>query len=110
MGTLERIDRILARVLAPIPAPYVPAPKPRASWAKLKVGDTLELHTAWTSQSLGLLQPGARLRVAATDSEGMTLALPLTGRTWRWTNPDWGQAFSKVKAPRPRKPATKHTR
>ncbi len=59
------IERILTALTAPVPAPYVPAPKPQGSWAGLRVGDTLA-HT----------DDPATYTVSTTTNAGATLTRP----------------------------------
>jgi hypothetical protein len=99
----DRIDRILARVLAPIPPAYKPPPKPRESWQRLKVGMVLELLVARRIEGLGLLEATTRHTITACDSEGVWLATANAARRWRWTDPGWEAVFTKVKAPCKRK-------
>jgi len=92
----DRIDAILARVLRPIPAAYVAPPTPRSTWAKLKLGDTLELRTPWFSPALGTLPAGTTLTVVSVDSEGVKLALSGNPKTWRWESKGWETTFTKL--------------
>jgi len=90
----HHLEKLAARLRAPIPAPRPPKARPRKTWKRLKVGDMLVDKDA-----------GSAWFVKALDSTGATLeglADHPSLRSLGDATP-WEERYIKMKTPRKRK-------
>lgn len=93
---MSDLDKILANLTRPIPAPPRAKPKPQKSWMSLKPGDRLRTILPLELPE-GEIQPPFTMTIDRCDSQGVDLVSEDGRHRIRWEDRKWGEMFIKVR-------------